>query len=161
MGVQPQLGRAFLAGDGQAGGRLVIMVSDALWHSRFGGDGNVIGQTLTLDAAPYTIVGVLPAGVQFPFIGPADVWSPRYFEHSLFTPQRLRTGVGYLTVVARLRPEVSRHRALAEMQVLQQQYRKENPGFPDADPGLSPVVTSSPNRSWPTSARDCCCFPQR
>jgi putative ABC transport system permease protein len=142
MGVQPQLGRAFLAGDGQAGGRLVIMVSDALWHSRFGGDRNVIGQTLTLDAAPYTIVGVLPAGVQFPFIGPADVWSPRYFEHSLFTPQRLRTGVGYLTVVARLRPEVSRHRALAEMQVLQQQYRKENPGFPDADPGLSPVVTS-------------------
>ena len=142
MGVQPELGRTFLAGDGQAGGRPVIMVSDALWHSRFGGDRNVIGQTLTLDTAPYTIVGVLPAGVQFPFMGPADVWSPRYFEHSLFTPQRLRTGVGYLTVVARLRPEVSRNRALAEMQVLQQQYRKENPGFPDADPGLSPVVTS-------------------
>jgi putative ABC transport system permease protein len=142
LGVKAELGRTFLADEEQPGGRPVVMVSDALWHSRFGGDRNAIGQTLTLDTTPYTVVGVLPPGVQFAFIGPADVFSPRYFEHSLFTPQRLRTGVGYLTTVARLRPGVSRQRALAEMQVLQQQYRKENPGFPDAGPDLSPVVTS-------------------
>ncbi|MGA8234209.1 MAG: ABC transporter permease [Candidatus Acidiferrales bacterium] len=142
LGVKAEIGRTFLADEGQPAGKPVVMISDGLWHSRFGGNRNAIGQTLTLDTAPYTIIGVLPAGVQFAVIGSADVWSPRYFEHSLFTPQRLRMGVGYLTVVARLRPEVSRQRALAEMQVLHQQYRKENPGFPDADPGLSPAVTS-------------------
>ena len=141
LGVKAQLGRTFLADEGQPAGKPVVMISDGLWHSRFGGDRNAIGQTLTLDTAPYSIVGVLPAGVQFAFIGAADVWSPRYFEHSLFTPQRLRMGVGYLTVVARLRPEVSRQHALAEMEVLEEQYRKENAGFPDADPGLSSSVT--------------------
>ncbi len=54
-------------------------------------------------------------------------------------------GVAYLGVYARLRPGVSRGHALAEMQVLHQQYRKENPAAPDADPGISVVVTSLPD----------------
>jgi predicted permease len=140
LGVKPRLGRFFLPEEGQAAGKPVIVVSDALWHSRFGGDSNVIGQSLTLDSTSYTVVGVLPASIQFPFVGPADVWTPRYFEHTLFTPQRLRMGVGYLTVTARVRPGVSRQRALAELQVLHEQYRKENPAAPDADPGVSAAV---------------------
>jgi putative ABC transport system permease protein len=142
LGVKPQMGRSFLPDESTAGGERVVMISDGLWHSRFGGDQNVVGQHLTLDSTPYTVIGVIPAEVQFPFIGPADVWSPRYFEHSLFTTERLRMGVGYLTAVARLRPGVSNEQALAEMQVLQQQYRKEFPAFPDADPNIAPVVAS-------------------
>jgi putative ABC transport system permease protein len=140
LGVEPQLGRFFLPDEGQAGGKPVIVISDALWRSRFGSDRNAVGQSLTLDSTPYTVVGVLPPGIQFPFVGPAEVWTPRYFEHTLFTPQRLRMGVGYLTVTARVRPGVSRQRALAELQVLHEQYRKENPAAPDADPGVSAVV---------------------
>ena len=142
LSVTPQLGRTFLPEEGQPAGRPVVMISDDLWRGRFGGDRAITGQTLTLDSQSYTIVGVLPAGLQFPFIGPADVWTPRYFEHSLFTTQRLRQGVGYLGAVARLRPGVSREKALAEMQVLHQQYRKENPTAPDADPGISASVTN-------------------
>ncbi len=41
------------------------MISDTLWHSRFGGDLAIVGQTVTLDAMPYTIIGVLPAGIQY------------------------------------------------------------------------------------------------
>jgi predicted permease len=140
LGAKPQLGRFFLPEEGQAAGKPVIVISDALWHSRFGGDRYVVGQSLTLDSNFYTVVGVLPAGIQFPFVGPADVWTPRYFEHTLFTPQRLRMGVGYLTVTARVRPGISRKRALAELQVLHEQYRKENPAAPDADPGVSAAV---------------------
>jgi putative ABC transport system permease protein len=141
LGVKPQLGRFFLLDEGQAAGKPVIVISDTLWHSRFGGDPGIVGQTLALDGNPYSIIGVLPAGIQFPFLAPADIWSPRYFEHSLFTTQRLRMGVGYLTIIGRLRPGVSRERAVAEMNVLHQAYHKESPAAPDADPSLSMVVT--------------------
>jgi predicted permease len=141
LGVKPQIGRLFLPDEAQTAGKPVIVISDALWHNRFGGDKNIIGQTVALDSTPYEIVGVLPAGAQFPFLAPADLWSPRYFEHSLFTQQRLRMGVGYLTIIARLKPGVSRERAVAEMNVLHQQYHKENPAAPDADASLSMVVT--------------------
>jgi putative ABC transport system permease protein len=134
LGVKPKLGRSFLAEEGRPEGKPVAMITDSLWHSRFGGDTNVAGQTLTLDTTPYTIIGVLPPDVQFPFVGPAEVWIPRYFEYSLFTPQRLRMGVGYLSMYGRLRQGVSRRQALAELSVLHEQYRKENPTAPDADP---------------------------
>jgi predicted permease len=141
LGVKPQIGRFFLLDEGQAAGKPVIVISDTLWHSRFGGDPGIVGQTVALDGNPYSIIGVLPAGIQFPFLAPADIWSPRYFEHSLFTTQRLRMGVGYLTIIGRLRPGVSRERAVAEMNVLHQAYHKESPAAPDADPSLSMVVT--------------------
>src|SRR5579864_394111 len=142
LGVQPQLGRTFTEEEGRPEGRPVIIIADSLWRSRFGSDRSVIGQTLTLDTTPYTIIGVLPAGIQFPFVGPAEVWTPRYFEHTLFTPQRLRMGVGYLSMFARLKPGVSREEALAELRVLHEQYRKQNPADPEADPEVSAVVTS-------------------
>jgi putative ABC transport system permease protein len=141
LGVQPQLGRFFLPDEGQPAGKPVIVISDALWHSRFGGDPGIVNQTVALDGMPYSIIGVLPAGVQFPFLAPADIWSPRYFEHSLFTPQRLRQGVGYLTIIGRLGPGISREIAAAELVVLDQQFQKDNPGAPDAKPGMSMVVT--------------------
>ncbi|HZD93527.1 MAG TPA: ABC transporter permease, partial [Candidatus Sulfotelmatobacter sp.] len=120
----------------------VIVITDTFWRNRFGGDRSVLGQTVALDGTPHTIIGVLPAGVQFPFLGPAELWTPRYFEHSLFTPQRLRMGVGYLSIIARLGPAISRDRAIAELNVLHQQFQKENPGAPDAQPDLSVVLTS-------------------
>jgi putative ABC transport system permease protein len=145
LGVQPQLGRSFREEEGRPEGRPVVMIGNFLWRSRFGGDRNIIGQTITLDTTPHTIVGVLPAGVQFPFAGPADIWTPRYFELSLMTPQRLRMGVGYLNLVARLRPGTTLERADAELAVLNQQYREQNPAAPDADPTV--VMTAEPLRN--------------
>jgi putative ABC transport system permease protein len=141
LGVKPQAGRFFLLDESQPAGKPVIVISDGLWHSRFGGDPGILNQTVALDGTPYSIIGVLPSDIQFPFLAPADIWSPRYFEHSLFTPQRLRMGVGYLTIIGRLREGVSRQRAAAELTVLDQQFQKENPGAPDAKPDLSIVVT--------------------
>ena len=142
LGVKPEVGRSFLPEEGTPAGKPVVMISDELWHKTFGGDRNVVGQSITLDSTLYTVVGVTPAGVQFPFLGPADVWTPRYFEYSLFTPERLRMGVGYLGAEARLKPGVSREKALAELQVLRQQYAKENPAMPDADPEIAVVLTN-------------------
>ncbi|HMC30067.1 MAG TPA: ABC transporter permease [Candidatus Angelobacter sp.] len=141
LGIKPQQGRFFLPEESKPEGKPVIVISDALWRSRFGGDRSVVGQTIALDSTPYTVIGVLPAGMQFPFMSPADVWTPRYFEHTLFTPQRLRMGVGYLSIIGRLRPGVSQERAAAEMGLLHQQFQKENPGAPDAQPDISVVLT--------------------
>jgi putative ABC transport system permease protein len=140
LGVSPQVGRSFLAEEGQPAGKPAVMISDTLWHSRFGGDPAIVGQTVTLDAMPYTIIGVLPAGIQFPFIGSADVWSPRYFELSFMTPEHLRAGVGYLSGVARLAPGASIKSAAAEMNVLHEEYSRQFPKAPDAGPDISLIV---------------------
>ncbi len=142
LGVKPQMGRFFLPEEGQAAGKYVIVISDGLWRSRYGQDAHIVGQTIALDSTPYTIIGVLPPDIQFPFLAPADVWTPRYFEHTLFSTQRLRMGVAYLTAIGRLRPGISREHALAEMNVLSQQYGKENPAVPDASPGYFMVLTN-------------------
>src|SRR6185312_5328934 len=144
LGVQPQLGRNFTEEEGRPEGKPVVMLSNQLWRTRFGSDKNVIGQSVTLDTTPYTIVGVLPADVQFPFVGQADIWIPRYFEYTLMTPQRLRMGVGYLGIVARLHPGTTVEHADAELAVLNQQYRAQNPTMPDSDPGV--VMIASPLR---------------
>jgi putative ABC transport system permease protein len=142
LGVQPQIGRAFTQVEGTPEGAPVAIISDYLWRSRFGGNANIAGQTVTLDGVAYAVVGVLPARIQFPFVTQTDVWIPRYFELSLMTPQRLRMGVGYLNYLARLKPEVSLDGAAAELGVLNEQYRKQNPAMPDADPGI--VTTVAP-----------------
>jgi putative ABC transport system permease protein len=136
LGVQPQLGRTFTEEEGRPEGKAVVVLSDSMWRSRFHGDRNIIGQTVTLDATPHTIVGVLPGDVRFPFVGPADIWTPRYFEFSLMTPQRLRMGVGYLEMAARLRPGTTLAHANAELALLNQRYRAQNPTAPDADPAV-------------------------
>ena len=136
LGLRPQLGRIFTEDEGRPEGKPVVMLSDSMWRTRFRADPNIIGQTVTLDSMPQTIVGVLPADVQFPFMGPADIWTPRYFEYSLMTPQRLRMGVGYLSMVARLRSETTPAQASAELAVLNQRYREVNPTMPDADPAV-------------------------
>jgi putative ABC transport system permease protein len=141
LGVKPQLGRFFLPDEGKPAGKPVIVISDEFWRNRFGGDHGILGQTVALDGTPYTIIGVVPAGTQFPFMPPAEIWTPRYFEHSLFSPQRLRMGVGYLSIVARLRPGVTRRQASAELDVLHQQFQKDNPGAPDAQPDIAVVLT--------------------
>src|ERR1035437_8521837 len=136
LGVQPQLGRAFTADEGRPEGRPVAMLSDAIWRSRYHADPKIVGQAVMLDSTAYTVVGVLPAGIQYPFVAPAEIWTPRYFELSLMPSQRLRTGVGYLGMVARLRPGVSLSKANTELAVLNQRYREQNPTFPDASPNF-------------------------
>lgn len=140
--VQPRLGRDFNQEEGLPEGKPVVILSDAVWRSRFHGDGNIIGRSITLDETPHTVVGVLPANVQFPFMGPAEIFTPRYFEFSLIPAQRLRMGVGYLSVIGRLRTGTSLSRANAELALLNQRYREQNPTASDAGPSISMTADS-------------------
>jgi len=144
LGVQPQLGRAFSEEEGRPEGKPVVMLSNSIWRNRFHADRNIVGQPVNLDGVPHVVVGILPANIQFPFVGAIDIWTPRYFELSLMTPQRLRMGVGYLSMLGQLRPAATLASANAELAVLNQRYREQNPSAPDADPAVR--MTAAPLR---------------
>jgi putative ABC transport system permease protein len=142
LGVRPRLGRAFTEDEGRPEGKQVVMLSESLWRTRYHADPGIVGKTITVDSTAQTVVGVLPADVQFPFVGAADVWSPRYFELSLMPAQRLRQGVGYLNMLARLRQGSSLNATDAELVVLNQRYREQNPTAPDSNPEVAMTATS-------------------
>ncbi len=134
LGVRPELGRTFVAADGQPESKPVVLLSHALWRSRFGSNPKVVGRAIDLDGVSNIVVGVLPAGVGFPFVGRAEVWTPRYFELTLMPTARLRLGVGYLSYIGRLAPGASLAEANAELAVLNERYLRENPGVADSAP---------------------------
>ncbi len=113
LGVAPALGRGFTAGEDRVGGQRVAVISDGLWHSRFGADLHVLGRTAELNGEPYTIVGVLPRSFAFPLLE-ADVYLPafKYPNYSLVR------GQPSCAVMGRLRQSVSARAAEAEMETI-------------------------------------------
>jgi len=101
LGVAPALGRDFAPADDNDGSPGVVMLSDALWRRRFSADPGVIGRSITLDEAPYTVIAVMPAGFENVLAPAADVWAPiqydmsqgRAWGHHLRTIGRLKNGV--------------------------------------------------------------------
>ncbi len=67
LGVAPIIGRTFTAAEDDPGAAKVIVIGYELWQQRFGGSPGAIGSVLRLDEQPYTVVGVMPAGFEFPF----------------------------------------------------------------------------------------------
>ncbi len=76
LGVKPALGRTFREDENQPGRNRVVMIDDNVWHKLYNADPNVLGKTLTLHQAPYTIIGVLPKGFFFWYYDEMAVWSP-------------------------------------------------------------------------------------
>ena len=72
--VNPAVGRIFLADEDQPGRDQELLLSDKLWRNRFGADSHVLGKTIELDGAGYTVVGVMPVGFTFP--NDAELWTP-------------------------------------------------------------------------------------
>jgi macrolide transport system ATP-binding/permease protein len=102
LGVQPMLGRDFRQGEDKPGGAKIAMLSYGTWMTRFGGRRDVIGQGVSLNGDPYTIVGVLPKNFAFAPRGGAEFWVPlldrsgceqRRSCHNLDGVGRLRSGV--------------------------------------------------------------------
>ena len=62
LGVEPMLGRFFSAQEDVPGSGNFVVLSSALWKSRYDANPNIVGQSIQLDGAPYTVVGVMPAG---------------------------------------------------------------------------------------------------
>ena len=131
LGLEARIGRNFSASEDRPGGAQVALISSSMWRQRFSGDPSVLGQYLTLDGAPYTIVGVLPeAASAFP-LNQIQVWVPRPTEVSFLIPSQVNNGY-FFQVIARLRPGVSLAQAREAMKVAAASYRQASPGNLDA-----------------------------
>ena len=111
LGVQPFLGRSFTRDDDRAGAAPVVMLGEALFARRYGGDRRIIGQTIRVNGVPHTVIGVMPPRFRFPEF--ADLWVP--FEPNAAGGTREERDFG---VVARLKPAVSVAMANEEMRVI-------------------------------------------
>ena len=127
LGVAAARGRVFTTEDDRPGAERVALVSHEFWQRRFGGDPNLIGNTLTLDTQTFTVIGVLPA--DFRVLDDVDVFLPLSFN-MLVTRGR---GVRAFSVIARLNSGVGIEQARTEMSglaaSLEKQYPDSNAGF--------------------------------
>lgn len=119
LGVQPVLGRTFLAEENRPGASRVVILGYSLWQRRFGGDSNLIGKPLRLNAETYTVVGVMPATFQVQFPVPTEMWMPLAIEApsqpALPKPQRVLVLPG---AIARLKPNITLEAARSDLDTL-------------------------------------------
>jgi putative ABC transport system permease protein len=119
LGVPALLGRTFAAGDDQPGVPRGVVLGYGLWQRRFAADPAVVGQTITLGARTFTVIGVMPPGFQFaPFwYTKAELWLPLVLGDPDNNRLADREGRS-LRVFARLAPGVTRAQAQAEMDLV-------------------------------------------
>src|SRR5688500_15600019 len=129
--VPPLMGRTLVEADGRPGATPVVVIGHDVWQRRFGGEPNVIGRTVRLASAPVTIVGVMPAGFEFPVA--QSFWVPlrlNVLEHARREGPALR-------VFGRLAPGASMADAQAELTALGKRAAAD---FRETHEHLRPVV---------------------
>ena len=129
LGVRPALGRLFNAADDRTpGAHPIAVLSYGYWQRRFGGDPEVLNQTMTVNGHPLTIVGVSARGFTGVQVGQAaDVMAPLMMKAQM-TPtwnDLDNRQSRWLTVMARLKPGVSRTQAEAGMNVIYRQINEQ------------------------------------
>ncbi len=122
LGVEPQLGRGFTDADNVRDGSGTVMLTDRLWKDLFGADPAIVGRNLTIDELPYEVIGVLPAGIEYPDRA-TDIWAP-----ILETPTTADRSQHWVHVVGRLAPGLSVPAADAEMRGIMADLEAEYPG---------------------------------
>ncbi len=111
LGIAPLLGRDFNEGEDLPNAPRTLMLSYASWQKRFGGNQKIVGQPITLDETPYTIIGVLPQNFHFAPVENAEFWAPINPTGGCFT----RRSCHSLQGVARLKDGMSQEAALADV----------------------------------------------
>ncbi|MBI2498483.1 MAG: ABC transporter permease [Opitutae bacterium] len=135
LGVQPQLGRAFLPDEDKAGGANVVLITDEYWQKHYNRDPGVIGRGLTLDNRAYTIIGVLPPSYRFPY-GGTPLWTTRPFEQEGLPYELRQRGSGYLLVTGRLKPGVTLAQVDEQLKIVGARYGAANPEKVDSSAGI-------------------------
>src|ERR1043166_1859754 len=145
LGLRPAVGRFFFPDeDTKPGGNNVVVLSYSLWTSKFGANPNVVGQTINLNAAPYTVIGVAPHGFRgtFTFAPSEQVWVPvsmypqiltGFFKDNFNTRRFLATAV-----IARLKDGVGISGAEASLKTIASHLET---AFPQDNAGRSVALT--------------------
>jgi putative ABC transport system permease protein len=132
LGVQPLQGRNFLAEEDKAGGPPVAMLSYGYWQAHYAGKADAIGQSITIDGRPHTIIGVLPKSLSgFP-LNQTALFTTRPYESPFLTQQQIDDGGFFFNVLARLKPGVTLEQARSAMDVIASGYAQAHPSHVDA-----------------------------
>ncbi len=131
FGVTAAHGRTFLPGEDQLGNDRVVVLTHALWTSRFGADPSLLDQTILLNGEPHTVVGVLPAGSAFGR-GFRQIWRPLAFQ-----PSNMTRNFHWLSSIAQLNDGVSLDQAQANLDTIAARLEAE---FQESNKGWGAVV---------------------
>lgn len=149
MGERAALGRTITTADDPIGSRDVVVLSHELWARRFGSDPALIGRQIVLDGVSSEVIGVMPAGFQYPLR--CEIWLPLRFSARDLETQR---GAHYIDVVARLKSDAS-------LSGPAKTCAPSPPGSPKTSP--APIATTRPrcirctNPWWAASGNRCSC----
>jgi len=124
IGVQPLLGRTFLAEEEEPGRNQEIILSYGLWEQRYGSDPNILKRVIKVDGKSFNVVGVMNKGFDFPM--PAEAWIPL----AMSVKEWLRRDNRSLWVLGRLKPGVSFSEGAAEMQGISE---RQAEAYPDTN----------------------------
>src|SRR2546423_11475857 len=147
LGIRPMRGRGFARGDEQAGGGpdgFKVVLSYAFWQSHFNRAEDTIGRVLMLDGRPYSVIGVMPQGFQFPIqTDPIQMYVTHAEDAASpdgSTPYTQQRGSHGLLGIARLKPGVTIAQANAELRTiaaaLEKKYPETNTKFSEASQPL-------------------------
>ena len=145
LGLRPAIGRFFLPDeDTRLSGNNVAVISYSLWANKLGADKDAVGKTLTLNAMPYTVIGVAPKGFKgtFTFASAEQIWIPTSmypqvltgFGKEFFNDRRFLNALA----VGRLKPEMGLRQAEASLKTIAAKLEKD---FPKDNAGRSIALT--------------------
>jgi putative ABC transport system permease protein len=127
LGVKPVLGRVFTRDEDKPGAPQVIVLSYSLWQRRYGGDPNILGREVNLGGKT-TVIGVLPAGFEFPISDDSqDYWEPLLSASWLTKDAREARDNHFLSVIGRMRPGVTVEQTKADVDLLSRQIEQQYP----------------------------------
>jgi putative ABC transport system permease protein len=121
LGVKPILGRALQHADFEPDASPVVLLSHQFWRERFGSSRDVVGESITLDEKPVTVIGVLPDWARYP--GVRDVWAPR----SPHPEEASDRSSSFMRAVALLRPGIGAPQAKADLDRVAGSIREDAP----------------------------------
>jgi len=156
LGVQLALGRGFLPEEERPGTHVAVLSHD-LWVSRFGADRGILRRPVRINGRTFLVVGVAPAGFQFPVDSPpVQLWAPLSEDATVseFTPLTEQRGARVLEAIGRVKPGVTADQARAQMNLiagaLARQYPDENKNVATTwvQPELERLVGSSRKPLW-------------
>ncbi|HXM33421.1 MAG TPA: ABC transporter permease [Chthoniobacterales bacterium] len=134
FGIKPKMGRAFGRDDERGGGGpggFKVIISHDFWQKHFGGDANILGRTIMLDRRQHTVIGVMPAGFQFPIQNdPIDFYvtiAEDAANPDGSKPQTQQRGSHSLQAVARLKPGVTIGQAQVDLEAIAAALSKQYP----------------------------------
>jgi predicted permease len=137
LGTNPLIGRTFGEDDAKVGNDHVVVLGYRLWQERFGGDPSILGRAITLSGEPYTVIGVMPKGFDYPPI--TQLWTPLVISPATLA----RRDLTFIRTVARLKPGVTIQQAQAAMDSIALGLQAE---YPQTDADLSIRLLSM--RDW-------------